>query len=184
MTGQVITDGINISTVDLQRSRRTMSVITQNPVLFTSSLRMNLDPFEEHDNRDLWNALEKANLKNMVEMLPRQLHKEICECGANFSVSERQLLCLARTSLKKNNKIVMDEATANVDWKTDQVIQETIRKTLYRDNNCTSIEHYNTCDRVLVLENGQVVEYDKPGNLLHNDCSQFSRLYHGLESRL
>ena len=136
MTGQVITDGINISTVDLQRSRRTMSVITQNPVLFTSSLRMNLDPFEEHDNRDLWNALEKANLKNMVEMLPRQLHKEICECGENFSVSERQLLCLARNSLKKNNKIVMDEATANVDWKTDQVIQETIRKTFKR---CTVI---------------------------------------------
>ena len=104
VTGQVITDGINISTVDLQRSRRAMSVITQNPVLFTSSLRMNLDPFEEHDNRDLWNALEKANLKNMVEMLPRQLHKEICECGANFSVSERQLLCLARSSLKEKQQ--------------------------------------------------------------------------------
>ena len=72
-TGQVITDGINISNVDLQRSRRAMSVIMQNPVLFTGSLRMNLDPFEEHDDRDLWNALEKSNLKNMVEMLPRSM---------------------------------------------------------------------------------------------------------------
>ena len=137
---------------------------------------MNLDPFEEHDNRDLWNALEKANLKNMVEMLLRQLHKEICECGANFSVSERQLLCLARTSLKKNNKIVMDEATANVDYETDRVIQETIRAKFKQFTVITIAHRLNTikdCDRVLVLDYGGILGFDRPENLLEKESYLF-----------
>ena len=182
-TGQVIIDEVDIAKINIQTARRAMSVITQNPILFTGSLRMNLDPFQEYSDQELWDALEEASLKNMVVKLPKQLSEEIKECGANFSVGERQLLCLARALLKRSKIIIMDEATANVDYKTDQLIQETIHT---KSKNCTVItiaHRLNTIidyDRVLVLENGEIVEYDKPEILLQNKGGQFSRLYrHG-----
>ena len=180
-TGDVIIDGVNIADINIQRSRQAMAVITQNPVLFTASLRMNLDPFEEYEDTELWDVLEEAGLKYMVETLPRQLREEVRECGANFSVGEKQLFCLARALLKRNKIIVMDEATANVDHKTDQLIQETIR-TKFKDCTVITIAHrLNTVidyDRVLVLENGRAVEFDKPAKLLENRAGEFSRLYH------
>ncbi|XP_068762329.1 ATP-binding cassette sub-family C member 4-like [Montipora capricornis] len=180
-TGDVIIDGVNIADINIQRSRQAMAVITQNPVLFTASLRMNLDPFKEYQDKELWDVLEEAGLKPMVKKLPRQLSEEVGECGANFSVGERQLLCLARALLKRNKIIVMDEATANVDHKTDQLIQETIR-TKFKDCTVIAIAHrLNTIidyDRILFLENGRVVEFDKPTKLLENRAGQFSRLYH------
>ena len=181
-TGHVIIDGVVIGDINIQRSRRAMSVITQNPILFNGSLRTNLDPFEEYEDKELWNALDEASLKTMVEKLPQQLSEEIKECGANFSVGERQLLCLARALLKKEKIIVMDEATANVDYKTDQLIQETIHTKFKHCTVMTIAHRLNTIidyDRVLVLENGQIVEYDKPEVLLQNKGGQFSRLYHG-----
>ena len=182
-TGQVIIDDVDIGKINIQSARRAMSVITQNPILFTGSLRMNLDPFEEYADQELWDALEEASLKTTVKKLPKQLSEEIKECGANFSVGERQLLCLARALLKRSKIIIMDEATANVDYKTDQLIQETVHT---KSKHCTVItiaHRLNTIidyDRVLVLENGQVVEFDKPEILLQNEEGQFSRLYrHG-----
>ena len=178
--GDVIIDDVNIANINIQSSRRAMAVITQNPVLFTGSLRMNLDPFDEYGDKELWEALEQASLKAMVNTLPRQLSEEVKECGANFSVGERQLLCLARALLKKNKIIVLDEATANVDHKTDQFIQETIRTKFKHCTVITIAHRLNTImdyDRMLVLENGRVVEYDKPGVLLQNEGGQFSRLY-------
>ena len=184
-TGQVIIDDVDIAKINIQSARRAMSVITQNPILFTGSLRINLDPFQEYSDQELWEALEEASLKNMVEKLPKQLREEIKECGANFSVGERQLLCLARALLKRSKIIIMDEATANVDYKTDQLIQETIRTKFKHCTVITIAHRLNTIidyDRVLVLKNGQVVEYDKPEILLQNEGGQFSRLYHGYSS--
>ena len=100
-SGDVITDDVNIRELDIQSSRQVMSVISQDPVLFTGSLRMNLDPFDEYEDNKLWDALEEASLKTMVKRLPKQLSEEMKECGANFRVGERQLLCLARALLKK-----------------------------------------------------------------------------------
>ena len=180
-TGDVIIDDVNIGDINIQSARRATAVITQNPVLFTSSLRMNLDPFEEHQDIELWDALEEASLKTMVEKLPRKLNEEVKECGRNFSVGERQLLCLARALLKRNKIIIMDEATANVDHKTDQLIQNTIRTKFKHCTVITIAHRLNTVidyDRVLVLENGRVVEFDKPAKLLQNAGGQFSRLYH------
>ena len=179
-TGHVVIDDVVIGDINIRRSRRAMSVITQNPILFNGSLRMNLDPFEEYEDKELWDALEEASLESMVEKLPQQLSEDIKECGANFSVGERQLLCLARALLKKDKIIVMDEATANVDYKTDQLIQETIRTKFKHCTVMTIAHRLNTIidyDRVLVLENGRVVEYDKPDVLLQNKEGHFSRLY-------
>ena len=186
-TGDVIIDDVSICHINIQSSRRAMAVITQNPVLFTGSLRMNLDPFEEYEDQELWDALEKARLKAMVIKLPQQLRDEVKECGANFSAGERQLLCLARALLKKNKIIVMDEATANVDHKTDQIIQQTIRAK-FKDCTVITIAHrLNTVidyDRVLVLENGRVVEYDKPDILLLNEGGQFSKFCHEYNNKI
>ena len=185
-TGDVTIDEVNISDINIQSSRRAMSVITQNPVLFNGSLRMNMDPFDEYEDKEIWDALQEASLKSMVETLPWKLNEEIRENGANLSVGERQLLCLARALLKKSKIIVMDEATANVDHKTDELIQETIRIKFQQCTVITIAHRLNTVidyDRVLVLENGQVVEFDNPKLLLQNKEGHFSRLYHGYNGK-
>lgn len=181
-TGDVVIDDVNIGHINIQSARRAVAVITQNPVLFTGSLRMNLDPFDEYADKELWDALEEASLKSMVRNLPQQLNEEVKESGANLSVGERQLLCLARALLKKNKIIVLDEATANVDYKTDKLIQETIRTKLKHCTVITIAHRLNTVmdyDRVLVLERGRVVEFNKPDILLQNRNGVFFGLYHG-----
>ena len=178
-TGYVIIDDVNVSDVNIQSSRRAMAVITQNPVLFTGTLRMNLDPFEEHEDKEIWNALKDASLGAMARNLPQQLNQLVKESGSNFSTGERQLLCLARALLRKNKIIVMDEATANVDPKTDQLIQETIRTKFKHCTVITVAHRLNTImdyDRILVLDQGRVVEYDKPEILLQNEDGHFSKL--------
>ena len=148
-----------------------MVVITQDPVLFVGTLRKNLDPFIEHTDAELWMALEEVQLKALIEDLPGQLQFKLKESGANFSVGERQLICLARALVQKSKIIVMDEATANVDFKTDRQIQQVIRHK-FKDSTVLTIAHrLNTImdyDKVLVLDGGRVVEFDEPEMLMRN----------------
>jgi len=177
--GKVIIDGLNIMDLNLQASRRSMAVITQDPVLFSGSLRRNLDPFSLYEDRDLWSALEDVQLKTMVQQLPDQLENKLKESGSNFSVGERQLLCLARALLQRSKIIILDEATANVDYKTDRLIQDVIRNR-FKDSTVLTIAHrLNTImdyDKVLVMDQGRVVEFDNPEVLLQNNSGYFSRL--------
>ena len=165
--------------VNLQASRRSMAVITQDPVLFSGSLRRNLDPFSLYEDHDLWSALEDVQLKAMVQQLPDQLEYKLKESGSNFSVGERQLVCLARALLQRNKIIILDEATANVDYKTDRLIQDVIRNR-FKDSTVLTIAHrLNTImdyDKVLVMDQGRVVEFDNPEVLLQNSNGYFSRL--------
>ena len=167
----MLIDGVDIGTLNLQRARRSMAVIAQDPVLFGGSLRRNLDPFSVQTDLDLWTALEEVQLKAMVEKLPGQLEYRVNETGSNFSVGERQLVCLARTLVQKSKIIVMDEATANVDFKTDNLIQEVIRHK-FKDSTVLTIAHrLNTImdyDKVLILDGGRMVEFDKPEILIQN----------------
>ena len=155
-----------------------MSVITQDPVLFSGSLRRNLDPFNNFEDPQIWIALEEVQLKPLVENLPGQLCYAVKESGANFSVGERQLLCLARALLQGNKIIVMDEATANVDFETDRLIQEVIRSKL-KDCTVLTIAHRLKIvidyDKILVLDKGQVVEFNSPRVLLAKGDGVFTQ---------
>ena len=167
----MLIDGVDVGTLNLQTARRSMAVIAQDPVLFGGSLRRNLDPFSVQTDLDLWTALEEVQLKAMVEKLPGQLEYRVNETGSNFSVGERQLVCLARALVQKSKIIVMDEATANVDFKTDNLIQEVIRHK-FKDSTMLTIAHrLNTImdyDKVLILDGGRMVEFDKPEILIQN----------------
>ncbi|XP_035611097.1 ATP-binding cassette sub-family C member 4-like isoform X3 [Oncorhynchus keta] len=169
--GRIYIDGVLTSEIGLHDLRQKMSIIPQDPVLFTGTMRKNLDPFSQHTDEDLWNALQEVQLKSAVEELPNKMETVLAESGSNFSVGQRQLVCLARAVLRKNRILIIDEATANVDPRTDELIQKTIRDK-FRECTVLTIAHrLNTIidsDRILVLDAGQIHEYDEPYTLLQN----------------
>ncbi|XP_071114641.1 multidrug resistance-associated protein 1-like [Haliotis cracherodii] len=174
--GGINIDGVDVSTLGLHDLRSKLTILPQDPVLFAGSLRGNVDPFNQYSDNQIWRALEQAHLKTFVETLPDGLEHECSEGGENMSVGQRQLLCLARALLKKTRILVLDEATAAVDMETDDLIQETIRSE-FKDCTVLTIAHrLNTVidyDRILVLDNGCVCEFDTPSSLLQQPDSIF-----------
>ncbi|ERL88450.1 hypothetical protein D910_05836 [Dendroctonus ponderosae] len=174
--GQIIIDGVNVALLGLHTLRSRLTIIPQDAVLFSGSLRMNLDPFDKHSDDEVWKSLELAHLKTFVQGLSSGLNHEISEGGDNLSVGQRQLVCLARALLRKTKVLILDEATAAVDLETDDLIQRTIR-TEFKDCTVLTIAHrLNTImdsDRVIVLDKGKVVEFDSPANLLKRPESIF-----------
>ncbi|GFV87307.1 canalicular multispecific organic anion transporter 1 [Trichonephila clavipes] len=177
--GTILIDGIDIAMLGLHDLRSKITVIPQDPVVFSGSLRLNLDPFGEHSDEDLWRAIEHAHLKTFVYSLQAGLDYEVTEGGENLSVGQRQQLCLARALLKKTKILVLDEATAAVDLETDKLIQNTIRQEFW-DCTVITIAHrlYTVLDydRILVMENGKIAEDGKPEALLENPSSLFYQL--------
>ena len=177
-SGKMLFDGIDITKLGLNDVRTAISIIPQEPVLFSGSMRFNLDPFDEYSDVDLWAALDKASLKKLLVAKGQTLDMEILEGGENFSVGQRQLVCLARALLKKSKILVLDEATANVDLETDALIQTTIRENFSDRTTLTIAHRLNTiidCDKILVLELGKALEFDTPKNLLSRD-SEFASM--------
>ncbi|PNF34508.1 hypothetical protein B7P43_G10749 [Cryptotermes secundus] len=171
-SGRIQIDGIDIASIGLHDLRSKISIIPQESVLFSGSLRENLDPFSEYSDAALWAALAEVELKQVVGELPAGLSHRVSEGGSNFSVGQRQLLCLARAIIRNNKILVLDEATANVDPQTDELIQETI---CHKFTDCTvlTIAHrlhtVMDSDRILVMDAGSVVEFDHPHALLKNE---------------
>ncbi|KAF7686818.1 canalicular multispecific organic anion transporter 1 [Silurus meridionalis] len=166
--GHIIIDGVNISTLGLHSLRNRITIIPQDPVLFSGTLRMNLDPFEVFGDEDIWKVLELAHLKGYVMTLPAGLHHEVAEGGENLSVGQRQLLCLARALLRKSKILILDEATAAVDLETDELIQTTINREFSECTVLTIAHRINTIlnsTRVMVLDSGKIVEFDSPSVL-------------------
>ncbi|CAL1297888.1 unnamed protein product [Larinioides sclopetarius] len=174
--GKICIDGIHIAKLGLHDLRNKLTIIPQDPVLFTGTLRTNLDPFGAYSDDALWQSLEQAHLKNFVSALEKGLDHEVAEGGENLSVGQRQLVCLARALLRKTKVLILDEATAAVDVETDELIQSTIR-TQFSDCTVITIAHrLNTIldyDKVIVLSKGEIVEMDKPEELLKNENSIF-----------
>ncbi|KAM6265832.1 ATP-binding cassette sub-family C member 2 [Porphyrio hochstetteri] len=167
--GKIIIDGVDIATIGLHDLRQNLTIIPQDPVLFTGTLRMNLDPFDQYTDEEVWKALELAHLKTYVQDLPEGLLHLVSEGGENLSVGQRQLVCLARALLRKAKILILDEATAAVDLETDHLIQTTIRSE-FADCTVLTIAHrlhtIMDSNRVMVLQAGRIVEYDSPEELL------------------
>ncbi|XP_044251202.1 multidrug resistance-associated protein 1 isoform X16 [Drosophila takahashii] len=174
--GRISIDGVDIATMGLHMLRSRLTIIPQDPVLFSGSLRINLDPFEIKTDDEIWKALELSHLKSFVKSLAAGLNHEIAEGGENLSVGQRQLVCLARALLRKTKVLVLDEATAAVDLETDDLIQKTIR-TEFKECTVLTIAHrLNTIldsDKVIVLDKGQITEFASPTELLDNPKSAF-----------
>lgn len=178
--GAILIDGLDVSILGLHHLRSRISIIPQDPILFSGTIRSNLDPFDVYSDQDIWNVLELSNLKASVIAMEGQLQAPVTEGGSNLSAGQKQLLCLARALLKRNKILVCDEATANVDKATDEIIQYTI-KNKFEDCTVLTIAHrLNTIidmDRVLVLDAGQVVEYGPPYELLtQKDSGHFAQM--------
>ncbi|KAG1681721.1 putative multidrug resistance-associated protein lethal(2)03659 [Nymphon striatum] len=168
-------DGIDITKIGLHQLRKSISIIPQEPLLFKSTIRYNLDPFGSYNDAKLWSALESVELKAMVGHFPEKLNTTFTE-GTNLSVGEQQLICVARAILKDNKIIVLDEATSSVDVMTDKIIQKTIR-TKFKDFTVITIAHrihtVIDADVIMVIDNGHIVEMDSPKNLVQNKDGHF-----------
>ncbi|CAM6082693.1 unnamed protein product [Calypogeia fissa] len=184
--GRILIDGLDITTIGLHDLRSALGVIPQEPTLFEGSVRSNLDPFNTCSDQQIWESLDKCQLGQMVRDKPQKLNSAVSEQGENWSVGERQLLCLARALLKQTRILVLDEATASVDISTDAVIQLAIKK-YFADCTVISVAHripsVIDSDRVLVFGQGHLMENNSPEHLLANENSMFSKLVKEYTSR-
>ncbi|CAD5186647.1 unnamed protein product [Musa acuminata subsp. malaccensis] len=178
-SGRILIDEVDICSIGLKDLRMKLSIIPQEPTLFRGSIRSNLDPLGLHTDQEIWEALEKCQLKAAISTLPTLLDSPVTDDGQNWSAGQRQLFCLGRVLLRKNRVLVLDEATASIDSATDAVLQRVIKEEFA---SCTviTIAHrvptVTDSDMVMVLSYGKLVEYDKPSRLIENRSSAFAKL--------
>lgn len=177
--GKIIIDDIDISTIGLHDLRSRLGIIPQDPTLFEGTIRGNLDPLEEHSDYEVWQALDKCQLGEVIRQKAQKLDSPVLENGDNWSVGQRQLVSLGRALLKQARILVLDEATASVDTATDNLIQRIIRYEFKDCTVCTIAHRIPTVidsDLVLVLDDGKVAEFDSPQRLLEDKSSMFLKL--------
>jgi len=175
-SGEIRIDGINIAEIGTDILRQKLSIIPQDPVMFSNTVRHNIDPLHNATDEELWEILGKVELADFVAGLPLGLDEMVMEGGDNFSQGQKQLLCIGRSMLRNARILVMDEATASIDNSTDALIQKTIRENFSEATVLTIAHRLNTImdsDRVLVLDSGMVAEFDSPANLLTKKSGLF-----------
>ncbi|XP_022924813.1 putative ABC transporter C family member 15 [Cucurbita moschata] len=177
--GSIIIDEVDICKIGLHDLRSRLSIIPQDPSMFEGTVRGNLDPLERYTDQEVWEALDKCQLGDLVRAKDEKLNSSVVENGENWSVGQRQLFCLGRALLKKSSILVLDEATASVDSATDGIIQNIISQE-FKDRTVVTIAHrihtVIASDLVLVLSDGRIAEFDSPKMLLKRDDSFFSKL--------
>ncbi|GMJ06478.1 multidrug resistance-associated protein 14, ATP-binding cassette C10 [Hibiscus trionum] len=190
--GKIIVDGIDISTIGLHDLRSRFGIIPQDPTLFNGTVRYNLDPLSQHTDREIWEVLDKCQLREAVQEKEDGLDSLVAEDGSNWSMGQRQLFCLGRALLRRSRVLVLDEATASIDNATDLILQKTIR-TEFADCTVITVAHriptVMDCTMVLAISDGKLVEYDEPTKLMQREGSLFGQLvkeywshYHSAES--
>ena len=175
-SGKIYIDGKDTLELSLEDLRTNITIIPQDPILFSGTIRSNIDPFNVHDDEKVYSALKSFHLYNFVSSLESGILHQLTQGGDNLSVGQRQLLCLARAVLRNNQILVLDEATAALDVKTDDLIQETIKEE-FKNNTIISIAHRMDTimdyDRIMVLDKGTVVELDTIEELFKNEDGIF-----------
>ncbi|XP_049514076.1 ATP-binding cassette sub-family C member 3 [Dermacentor silvarum] len=177
--GRILIDGVDISTLRLKKLRSAVTVIPQDPTLVTGSLRDNLDPTRSHTDADIWDALKKSHLSEFVSKNPHGLDLAAGEGGANLSVGQRQLVCLARALLRRPKMLVLDEATSQMDGDTDRLIQSTLRQCFAGCTLLAIAHRVNTVldyDKILVMAGGEVAEFGPTKKLLEDPASLFHEI--------
>mmetsp|Transcript_6430 Transcript_6430/g.9093 ORF Transcript_6430/g.9093 Transcript_6430/m.9093 type:complete len:1412 (+) Transcript_6430:44-4279(+) len=172
-------DGVDVLRIGLNDLRTKLGIIPQNPVLFSGTVRSNLDPFDQYDDSTIWNALDKCGMKEKVESMPEELGAAVAEYGDNLSQGQRQLLCLGRALLRQCRILLLDEATSSVDFETDREIQRTLREEFVNSTVLTIAHRVNTImdsDKILVMKDGCAAEFGAPEDLLNDEGSLFSEI--------
>ncbi|XP_065868728.1 ABC transporter C family member 10 [Euphorbia lathyris] len=177
--GKILVDGIDISKIGLHDLRSRFGIIPQDPTLFNGTVRYNLDPLSQHTDQDIWEVLEKCQLREAVQEKEQGLDSLVVEDGANWSMGQRQLFCLGRALLRRSRVLVLDEATASIDNATDSILQKTIRSE-FADCTVITVAHriptVMDCTMVLAISDGKIVEYDEPMKLIKKEGSLFGLL--------
>ncbi|KAL0459014.1 UNVERIFIED_CONTAM: ABC transporter C family member 3 [Sesamum latifolium] len=177
--GQILIDNVDISTIGLHDLRSRLSIIPQDPTMFEGTIRSNMDPLEEYTDEQIWEALDKCHLGDEVRKKADKLDCAVAENGENWSVGQRQLVCLGHVLLKKSKILVLDEATSSVDTATDNLIQQTLRLQ-FSDSTVITIAHRITSvldsNMVLLLDQGLMKEYDNPWKLVEDKSSAFAKI--------
>ena len=185
-SGSIEIDSKDVSKMALPDLRSKITIIPQDPVLFKGTLRMNLDPAEEQKDEVIIDLLKRANLGKMIEEDKEGINMQISEGGSNLSSGQKQLICLCRAALKRNQIVILDEATSNIDVITEQHVQQLIHSE-FKDCTMITIAHrLNTImssDKILVMDQGQVAEFDSPEVLKKNEKSEFRRLLKSIEKK-
>jgi ABC-type multidrug transport system fused ATPase/permease subunit len=177
--GKITIDDVDISVIPVQSLRMKLAIIPQEPQLFIGTIRYNIDPFDQYTDDEIWKALKIAGLDTLVSALPLMLNEAVVESGANFSVGEKQLMCLTRALLRQSKILLLDEATASVDFDTDVLIQKALRQYFPGTTLLVIAHRLNTVmdmDRILVLDNGEVKEFDTVKKLITDTSSMFFSL--------
>lgn len=173
--GFIFIDGINIKTLPLEFLRSKIGIIPQDPILFSGTIRSNIDPLNRYSDEEVWSAIEKVQMKGSITSLDQQ----VTDHGQNYSSGQRQLLCLARALVCKSKIIVLDEATANMDVETDQLLQKTM-KNHFADCTVLTIAHrlnsFQAADKILVIEDGRIMQFGEPSALLSEKDGVFYRM--------
>ncbi|XP_062074490.1 ABC transporter C family member 10-like [Humulus lupulus] len=184
--GKILVDGLDICSIGLHDLRSRFGIIPQDPTLFNGSVRFNLDPLSQYTDQELWEVLEKCQLREVIEEKEQGLDSVVLEEGTNWSMGQRQLFCLGRALLKRSRILVLDEATASMDNTTDAILQTTIRRE-FVDCTVITVAHriptVMDCTKVLAISDGMLVEFDEPTKLINKEGSLFGQLVKEYSSR-
>ena len=182
--GDIFINNMNIKKIPIKELRRNLGIVPQEPKIFSGTLKFNLDPMNNYTDYEIYNAVSEVGLFKLMEEngrdISQKLELKLKENGGNLSLGEKQLICLARIFLRKNKIVIMDEATSNIDNKTDIIIQNAVDK-IFKDSTLITIAHkipdLNKYDKIMILDDGYLIEFDTPKNLLKNNNGIFKQLY-------